>query len=352
VADKTEKATPKRQHDARMKGQVAKSMDLGGATVLLVGLMAITAFGPKMVESMKNFLTEGLRTAATPKMIEGPGMGQFVLDAAQVTFGAVLPVAGACAIGAAVIMAAQVGLKITPKAIKPDFKKMNPISNAKQTFGPNALVELVKNITKTAAVGIVVWIVLKPQVDDIGVLVGLEPEALGERILEGVVKIARAAAVAYFIIGVGDYVWQKHKLDKSLKMDLQEIKEEYKSSELPPEVRQMMKRRQMMASRARQMAAVPDADVVVTNPTHYAVALKYNPELAAPEVVAKGVDLVAAKIREAATEAGVPIIPDPPLARALHASVEVGEHIPEEMYEAVAAVLAFVYRTARRRAGV
>ena len=128
------------------------------------------------------------------------------------------------------------------------------------------------------------------------------------------------------------------------------IKDEYKQAELPAEVRGAIRRRQMMASRARMMAAVPDADVVVTNPTHYAVALRYSPELAAPEVVAKGMDLVAFKIREIAKDAGVPVIPDPPLARALHASVEVGDHIPEELYEAVAQVLAFVYRTANQRA--
>ena len=348
--DKTEKATPKRQHETRMKGQVAKSNDLGGAAVLLAGLMALGAFGPKALESMRDFLSVGLQTAATPEKIEGVGMGKFVMDAAQTTMTAILPIAVACALAAAVMMAAQVGLKLTPKAIKPDFKKMNPVNNAKQTFGPNALVELVKNLVKTGAVAVVVWLVLKPQVAEVEVLVGLEPEALGNRLLAAVMQIAKAAAAAYFVIGVGDYVWQKHKMDKSMKMDHQEIKEEYKSSELPPEVRMMMKRRQAMASRARMMAAVPEADVVVTNPTHYAVALKYNPESAAPEVIAKGMDLVAAKIREAAREAGVPVLPDPPLARALHASVEVGDHIPEEMYEAVAAVLAFVYRTARQRA--
>ena len=350
MADKTEKATPKKQHEARQKGQVAKSNDLGGAAVLLAGLMALGAFGPKMLESMRDFLSVGLHTAATPDKIEGAGLGKFVMDAAQTAFSAILPIAVACALAAAVMMAAQVGLKITPKAIKPDFKKMNPLSNAKQTFGPNALVELVKNLVKTSAVAVVVWLVLKPQVAEVGVLVGMEPEALGNRLLAAIMQIAKAAAAAYFVIGVGDYVWQKHKMDKSQKMDKQEVKEEYKSSELPPEVRMMMKRRQAMASRARMMAAVPEADVVVTNPTHYAVALKYNPESAAPEVVAKGMDLVAAKIREAAREHGVPVIPDPPLARALHASVDIGDHIPEEMYEAVAAVLAFVYRTARQRA--
>jgi flagellar biosynthetic protein FlhB len=352
MSDKTEKATPKRQREAREKGQVAKSMDLGGAGVLLAGLVAIGSFGPKIVESLEQNLAHSLRLAATPNVASGAGLGKILHDTWGVAIGAILPIVATCALAALVMMAAQVGLKITPKAIKPDFKKMNPMSNAKNTFGPNALVELVKNIAKVSTVGIVVWVVLKPQVDDVGTLVGLEPAALGNTLLTATMKIAKAAAAAYFVIGVADYTWQKHKLDKSLKMDKQEIKEEYKSSELPPEVRMAMKRRQMMASRARMMAAIPDADVVVTNPTHYAVALKYNPDSMAPEVVAKGMDLVAKKIREMAAEHGVAVIPDPPLARALHASCEVGEHIPEEMYEAVAAVLAFVYRTAKRRAAL
>lgn len=347
--EKTEKATPKRKEEARNKGQVAKSMDLGGAGVLLAGLIALGAFGEKIIDSLQNFLASSLKLAATPDKVEGAGLGKVVTDASEVAIGAIVPIAVTCAVAAAVIMAAQVGLKITPKAISPDFKKMNPISNAKQVFGMNALVELVKNLAKVSAVGIVVWMVIKPQMGDVATLVGMEPIALGDRILETTMKVAKAAAAAYFVIGVADYVWQKHKLDKSMKMDKQEIKEEHKSSELPAEVRMAMRRRAMMASRARMMAAIPEADVVVTNPTHYAVALKYDPATFAPTVVAKGMDLLAAKIREAATEHGVMLVPDPPLARALHASVEVGEAIPEEMYEAVAAVLAFVYRTAARR---
>ncbi len=348
--EKTEKATPKRQEEARKKGQVAKSMDLGGASVLFAGLITLGAFGEKIVQSLQNLLASSLKLAATPDKIEGIGLTKVLRDAGEVAIGAVLPIAVACAIAAAAIMAAQVGLKITPKAISPDFKKMNPISNAKQVFGMNALVELVKNLAKVGSVGIVVWIVLKPQLAEVGTLVGMEPAALGNQMMSTAMKVAKAAAAAYFVIGIADYVWQKHKLDKSMKMDMQEIKEEHKSSELPAEVRMAMRRRQMMASRARMMAAIPEADVVVTNPTHYAVALKYDPATAAPQVVAKGMDLLALKIRELASEHGVMIVPDPPLARALHASVEVGEPIPEEMYEAVAAVLAFVYRTAARRA--
>ncbi|MDQ8046003.1 MAG: flagellar biosynthesis protein FlhB [Solirubrobacteraceae bacterium] len=352
MADKTEKATPKRQEEARNKGQVAKSQDLSGSVVLLAGLFAISIFGAKMVSSMKDLLEGSLKQASKPDELQGAGLDHIIRGAIHVAFSAIIPIAGTCALAAAAIMVAQVGLKLTPKAVKPDFKKLNPMSNAKHTFGPNALVELVKNLAKVSSIGLVVYIVLKPQISQVGTLVGMEPEAMGGVLITNIKKVAISAGAAYFVIGAADWVWQKHQLDKSLKMDKQEIKEEHKSSELPPEVRQAMRRRAMQASRARMMADVPTADVVVTNPTHYAVALKYDPELAAPIVVAKGMDLVAKKIREIAAEADVMIVPDPPLARGLHAAVEVGQHIPEEMYEAVAAVLAFVYRTARRKASL
>lgn len=350
AGDKTEKATPKRREEARNKGQVAKSQDFAGASVLLAGLIALGAFGSAIVSGLADQLRGGLHAAASPdRVVSDEGIQALLLGAGVAGFKAVAPIAIAGALAAAAITAAQVGLKITPKAIKPDFKRMNPLTNAKQTFGPNAGVELVKNLAKVGAVGSVVAMIIIPLVTESTALVGMEPVALGAMLSSNVMKIAQWAALAYFVIGIGDFAWQKHRTEKSMKMDKQEVKEELKQGDLPAEVKQAIKRRQMMASRARMMAAIPDADVIVTNPTHYAVALKYSPEQAAPQVVAKGVDLVAARIREAAKEHGVPLVPDPPLARSLHASVEIGEHIPEELYEAVAQVLAFVYRTARRR---
>jgi flagellar biosynthetic protein FlhB len=350
MADKTEKATPKKVKEARDKGQVAKSMDLTGAGILLAGIVTLGAFGKAMTEGMMNFLSSGLEAAAHPENLGESGLARAMNEATQVGVKAVIPVLLAVVVAAIALLAAQVQLKITPKALKPDFKRLNPVNNAKQVFGMNALVELVKNLAKVTAVFSVVAAVLLPMREDLGTLVGMEPAALAGLLVAQISKVAKAAAAAYFVIGVADYVWQKYRLDKSLKMDKQEVKDEYKQAELPAEVRGAIRRRQMMASRARMMAAVPEADVVVTNPTHYAVALRYSPELMAPEVVAKGMDLVAFKIREIAKDAGVPVIPDPPLARALHASVEIGDHIPEELYEAVAQVLAFVYRTANQRA--
>lgn len=348
--DKTEKATPKKRKDARDKGQVSKSQDFAGASVLLAGLLVIAAFGSATVGALISQMRLNLTAIADSNVVvSSEGMAGLISGAGYTLMETVAPVAIGCAIAAAAITAAQVGFKITPKAIKPDFKRMNPINNAKQTFGPNALVELVKNLAKVGAVGTVVAMIVVPLARDSTVLVGMEPVALGNLLMSSVIKVAQFAALAYFVIGIGDFIWQKKRMEKQLRMDKNEVKQEQKTMDLPPEVRQAIKRRQIMASRARMMAAVPEANVVVTNPTHYAVALKYSAEFAAPQVVAKGMDLVAKKIRETAREHGVAVVPDPPLARSLHASVEVGDHIPEELYEAVAQVLAFVYRTAGRQ---
>jgi flagellar biosynthetic protein FlhB len=244
---------------------------------------------------------------------------------------------------------AQVRFRITPGAMKPEPRKLNPVSGFKQIFGPNALVEGAKSVTKVTVVGVIVIAGLLPALPELGTLVGMSAEQLGAQLADTVFGIAKRAAFAYLLIGVADYFWQKHKLDKSLRMDKQEIREEHKGQALPAEVRSAQRRRAMQMSRARMMAAVPDADVIVTNPTHFSVALKYGDGMLAPEVVAKGQDLAALKIREIAREHGVPILPNPPLARSLYASVEVGQGIPEEFFHAVAQVLAFVYRTAKRK---
>ena len=162
-------------------------------------------------------------------------------------------------------------------------------------------------------------------------------------------SIAQRAAIAYIAIAIADYVYQKYRFDKNLKMDKEEVKQEFKQAQLPAEIKSQQKRRAMELARARMMDAVPTADVIVTNPTHYSVALKYESGSSAPIVVAKGVDNLAFKIREAAKDAGVMIVPDPPLARTLYANVDVGRQIPEDLFHAVAQLLAYVYRIAGAR---
>jgi len=350
AGDKTEKATPKKRGDARDKGQVAKSMDLNGALILLAGTFVLGMTGPKIVANCAEAMTGSLTMLErAPELVTRAGVGKVLVDTASRTAVAVAPLVLTCMLAGIVMSVAQVGFKITPKALAPSPKKLNPLQGAKQVFGPNAAVEGTKATLKVLIVGAIVAAALVPALPTLGALVGMGAHELGAT-LAGMVKgIAIRAAAAYFVIGCADYVWQRHRHEKSLKMDKQEVREEHKSHSLPAEVKMAQRRRANEMARARMMAAVPDADVVVTNPTHFSVALKYDGSMGAPTVVAKGQDLVALRIREIAAEAGVPVLPNPPLARSLHASVEIGRQIPEELFTAVAQILAHVYRLAGRR---
>jgi flagellar biosynthesis protein FlhB len=348
--DKTEKATPKKKEDARKKGQVAKSADINGAAILLAGLIALSAAGPKAMEQMKLAMVQILQLMAHPDVVDRKGVGTLFLMVGQHVGLAILPVVGACMIAGLVAAAGQVGLKPTPEAIKPDFKKLNPVSGLKNLFNPQHLAfEAGKNILKTVAVGAIAAMALFPKLDELGAMVGTPPQQLVPMVASMIMGIAQRAAVAYLILAAVDYLYQRHKHEKSLKMDKEELKQEFKQQGLPAEIKGAQKRRAMELSRSRMMDAIPSADVIVTNPTHYAVALKYESGSSAPKVVAKGVDNLAFKIREAAKDAGVMIVPDPPLARSLYASVDVGREIPEEMFHTVAQLLAYVYRVAGAR---
>jgi flagellar biosynthetic protein FlhB len=348
--DKTEKATPKKRLEARRKGQVAKSQDLGGAVVLLASLLALSSFGPASWGHMKDAMLRSLTLISTPEVVEHGAiskiLGSTMLDAAL----AAAPIALVCMLAGFTTGVLQVGWKPSAEALKPDPKRINPLSGFKNLFGMHFIFESLKTVVKFAVVGAIASIVLFGQLDELGALVGLSPDELLTRGSDTVLTIAQRAGMAYLVIAAVDFAWQRYRHEKQLKMDKEEVKQEFKQQTVSPEVRGAIRRRQMQVARARMMADIPGADVVVTNPTHFAVALRYSSEAPAPVVVAKGQDIVAARIRAVAAEHGVPVIPDPPLARALHAGVEIGTEIPEELFGAVAQVLAFVYRTAARRA--
>lgn len=347
--DKTEKATPKRRDESRKKGQVARSQDVNGSAVLLAGLFAISLFGAHLVAELQDALRHGLTLASRPSVVGREGLGEVLGTVAQSSVLAVAPIVLACLVGGVLANVAQVRWHPSPQALKPDFKKINPLSGAKNLFGPNAAFEGVKSILKVAAVSTVGAMAILPKLDEMGAMVGMPADELGGLLVSTVLEVAQRAGFAYLVIAGIDYAWQWRRHEKQLKMDHQEIKEEGKGQALPAEVRSAIRRRQMQAARARMMEAVPQADVVVVNPTHFAVALRYDGTKSAPEIVAKGQDLIAAHIRREAEAAGVPIVSDPPLARSLHATVEIGELVPEELFQAVAELLAFVYRTAGRR---
>jgi flagellar biosynthesis protein FlhB len=348
--DKTEKATPKRRKEARRKGNVAKSTDLNGSVVLIVGLIGLAFLGPKMVNGAGTAMRTIFAQISHPgAATSAAGLHALLQIALNTMLSTVAPLAGMCVATAFVVNVGQVGFRPTFQAIKPNFKKLNPVTGAKNTFGSRMPFEGAKTIAKVAAVGAVVAMALIPQLTHLGASVGTPPAALGKLISSSVMGIAVRAAIAYLLIALIDVIWQRHRLTKSLKMTKQEVKEEHKSHQLPAEVKSALRRRQIQAARARMMAAIPQADVVVTNPTHFAVALSYDGSHHAPVVVAKGQDLVAKQIRRIAEVHNIPVVPDPPLARALHKSVEIGQMIPAELYAAVAQVLAFVYRMAGRR---
>ena len=349
AGDKTEKPTPKRLEEARKKGQVARSADLNGAVVMLAGLMAMGAFGDDMVGHMREVMTASIAQMADPGIVSRGGIGELLLETGKHVLLACAPVAVACAIAGILINVVQVGGRPHFGAAKPDPKKLNPVTGFKNIYGPNALVEGGKSLAKVGVVAAIVAVAVLPQLQELGGLVGMEPVELSGRLVHQISSLAKQAALAYLVIGIADYAYQKHRHVKSLKMDKQEVKDEAKQQELPAEVKGAIRRRQMAAARARMMADVPTADVVVTNPTHFAVALKYDGSKPAPEVVAKGQDLVALKIRQIAADHRVPVVENKPLARSLHASVEVGATVPEELFEAVAQVLAYVYRIAAAR---
>ncbi len=349
-ADRTEKATPKHRQEARDKGQVAKSPELGGAAVLAAGLIGITAFGPKIVDTVSSTMRATWAEIANGSAVtSSANLHGLMSIATQALLGTVAPIAALCVAIAVLANVAQVGIKPHMRALKPDFKRLNPGAGAKRLFGPRIFFETGKSLAKVAIVGAVAAMTLVPMITNLHAGVGTTPSGLGHLMASSAKSIVMRTLMVYVVISVIDYLWQRRSFNKSLKMTKQQVKDESKNTDLPPEVRAAIRRRQMQAARARMMAAIPQADVVVTNPTHYAVALRYDGTHPAPIVVAKGKNLIAAQIRKIAGEHDVPIVPDPPLARSLHASVEIDQMIPGELYAAVAQVLAFVYRLAGRR---
>ncbi len=349
-SDRTEKATPKRRGEARQKGQVARSPELSTSAVLAGGLIGVVAFGPKVAttvaDAMESCWAQIADGAAVTSAAGLHNLESIVLHALLVT---VAPIAGMCLAIALLTNVAQVGIKPHTQALRPQFSKLNPVQGAKRIWGSRAGFELGKTLAKVLVVGGITAMSIVPMIRHLSAGVGTAPMTLGSLMVSSAKSIVMRVLAIYVLISLADYLWQRRTLEKSLKMSKQEVKDESRNTDLPPEVRAALRRRRMQLVRQRMMAAVPNADVVVTNPTHYAVALKYDGSKPAPIVVAKGKNLIAAQIRRIATENGVPIVPDPPLARSLHASVELDQMIPAELYAAVAQILAYVYRLAGRR---
>jgi flagellar biosynthesis protein FlhB len=349
MAEKTEKATPKKQNEAFDKGQIAKSMDLNGAVVLTAALFALSAFGPRMLAEMETAMLTVIQLMSHPEVVDRKGIGSlFMLIGKHVALGA-LPVVAVCMVSGVIVNVVQVKPRLKRKVLKPDPKRLNPISGFKNLFSPNSVVELAKNLVKIGLVGAIVVATVVPKLEELAAMVGTPAQDLLPQLCHTILTLAQRAAIVYLAIGFADLLWQRHRIGKSLRMEKKEVTDEAKQQELPAEVKRAQRRKAFELASQRMMDAVPTADVVVVNPTHYSVALKYDADNLAPIVVAKGIDNLAFKIRELARDHDVAVVPDPPLARTLYATVDVGKMIPEDLFHAVAQLLAYVYRVAGAR---
>jgi flagellar biosynthetic protein FlhB len=347
---KTEDATPRKLEEARKKGDVAKSPDVASALSLAgaaaVILMAGGWFATSMAEQFLPFIAAphtmmgGLNTGA------GVEIGGIALWAITPFLGAVML---ATILGGVGGNLAQSGIMFTGEKLKPDWSKVNPLKGFKRIFGPDGLVQFIKTFLKLLAVVVVCWLVLKPHANELANMAAMSPAMILPFTRDLAISLMVSALVFLSFTAGVDFLWQKYRFAERMKMTKEELKEDYKQSEGDPHVKAKLKQIRAQRSRQRMMQAVPTATVIVTNPTHFAVALRYEAGDAAPVCVAKGVDAVALRIREVAREHAVPIVENVPLARALYAAVDVDETIPREHFEAAAKVIGFVMNKRKKR---
>jgi len=347
---KTEDATPRKLEEARKKGDVAKSPDVASALSLAgaaaVILMAGGWFATSMAEQFLPFIAAphtmmgGLNTGA------GVEIGGIALWAITPFLGAVML---ATILGGVGGNLAQSGIMFTGEKLKPDWSKVNPLKGFKRIFGPDGLVQFIKTFLKLLAVVVVCWLVLKPHANELANMAAMSPAMILPFTRDLAISLMVSALVFLSFTAGVDFLWQKYRFAERMKMTKEELKEDYKQSEGDPHVKAKLKQIRAQRSRQRMMQAVPTATVIVTNPTHFSVALRYEAGDAAPVCVAKGVDAVALRIREVAREHAVPIVENVPLARALYAAVDVDETIPREHFEAAAKVIGFVMNRRKKR---
>lgn len=335
--EKTEKATPRKNKENRKEGQVPRTQELGGwSSMLLVGMALPMLLGHELGALRDLMITCLTATERPDARLAGELLGRGLKHVALtlVLLGTGVMVAGVAA------TLAQGGFYLATKAVKPKWSKLNPISGAKRVFGPQALWEGAKMLLKSSLVGILAYGVVSSMLPLLGGLVPIP--AVLEIVADKALGLIRNVAIAGLVMAVADYGFQRRRVGKQTRMTKNEVKQEHKNAEGDPLVKSAIRSRQLAAARNRMMADVPTADVVLVNPTHVAVALRYDAEHGAPRVVARGAGAIAARIREAAAEHRVPLVRDVPLARALHSSTQVGQEIPPELFGAVAQVLAYV----------
>jgi flagellar biosynthesis protein FlhB len=347
-ADRTEKPTGKRRDEARKKGQVARSPELGSLLILTAAFAFLSKMGPEMFDHLENVMRDSFRSVAAPDLANG-GLNRALESIIQTLLVVSLPFVAVVAGGGLLASVAQVRPRLVLHNLKPDFKRLSPKTGVKRIVSPHGIVELIKSLGKLGVVSGVVFVTLWPRRNDLAALGKLQPSDEMTFVGSLVLNLAWRVLGTLAAIAFADIAWTRHSHEKSLKMSKEEVKQEAKQQDMSPQLKGRMRSAARSMARARMLGNVKKADVIVTNPTHFAVALAYRAGQNAPRVLAKGADLLAFRIREIAREHEIAVVENPPLARQLYADVEVGQEVPVAMFALVAEVLAYVWRTNRRR---
>ena len=345
--EKTEQATPKRREDARNKGQVARSSELSSIAILAAGLLALSSLGPYMYHELSLFMVDALTNGISSEL-DLSGIRTSIATWAWGYARIVAPMIALLVVAALGVNYAHVGVLFTATPLAPKAERLSPFSGIKRIFSSKGLVELAKGLFKIGAVAYVTYLTIAGHMDS---FIGYMDMSVGQIFAycgDVILLLAFRIVLMLLLMAILDYAFQRWDFEKSLRMTKQEVKQEFKQQEGDPLVRARVRNLQREMSQRRMMDDVVTADVVVTNPTHVAVALKYDMDaMTAPRVVAKGQRLVAQRIKELAREAGVPLVENKPLARTLFKAVRIGDDIPEDLFKAVAQVLAFVFQLKR-----
>jgi flagellar biosynthetic protein FlhB len=347
VEERTESATPRRREEVRRRGQTARSADVNAAVALLAGVLFLRNWGQNIVFWSVDLFRGTFTTLEQPDITPEAavqGLLMFTLFTATVLG----PIFGVMIVAGIVANVAQVGFLFTMKPLAPDFSRINPLQGFKRLFSPRSLVELVKSIAKLIVIGYVLWRVLESQLLTVLALPQIAFPSAIDFSVALVFDVATWAGGVLLVLALIDYGYQRFSFERQIRMSRQEIRDELKQTEGNPVIRQRVRQLQRAVAQRRMMQAVPQADVVITNPTHLAIAIKYqSAAMRAPKVLAKGEGFIAEQIKRVAREHDVPTMENKPLAQALYRACEVGDEIPGDMYAAVAELLAFVYRLRR-----
>lgn len=344
AGEKTEKATPRKKQDARKKGQVAKSADVNTAVSLLTIFLSLLFIGSFMRDRillmMKDIFQHYLLLNLTDQNVH-----DFFLTTTYQAGIILAPIMGVALVAGLLGNYLQVGFLFSPEAIKMKLNKLDPIQGFKRIYSIRAIVELLKSLLKITFIGLVTFSVIWFDIDNVLRLSQLSVGQSFSYLSILTVKMGLFASAALLILSLLDYLYQRYDYEKNIRMSKQDIKDEYKKTEGDPLIKSKIKQRQREMAMRRMMQEVPTADVVITNPTHYAIALKYDEtKMEAPYVVAMGVDTIAQKIKEIAEVNNVVMVENRPLARALYNQADIGQAIPEEFFQAVAEIIAYVYQ--------